>query len=137
MSPVVLVCGTFDHFHEGHRALVREALTHGDVTVLVAQDATVRAMKGFSPDGSLEERMQHIVQAFPSVRVVAGHPTDMMASVREIKPDLLLLGYDQKLPPPLSLEDLRHLRVLRAEAYFPERYKSSLLRKGKKSGTMS
>ncbi len=137
MSPSVLVCGTFDHLHEGHVFLLSEALTHGAVTVLVARDATVERIKGFMPDESLEERMRAIAERFPMVTVVAGDEHDVRSSITTINPDLLVLGYDQKLPPPMTDEDLSGITILRVGAYFPEQYKSSLLRKEKKSGTMS
>ena len=50
-----------------------------------------------------------------------------MKPLREIKPDVIFLGYDQKLPPGMKDEDLP-CPVKRAEAFDPHIHKSSLRR---------
>lgn len=123
----VLIFGTFDRLHPGHEFVVTEALTRGSVTVIVARDANVRRIKGHKAEQSEDERMAAVVRVFPDVRVILGDPKDFLSPVREFKPDLILLGYDQQLPPGVSEEDLP-CRVERLPAFAPERFKSSLRR---------
>lgn len=121
-----MIFGTFDHLHEGHRFLIREAMKRGDVTVIVGRDANVEKIKGRAPRQSEEERSLTIQKEFPDVHVVLGNSDDFLEPLRLYKPDLLLLGYDQQLPPGISERDLS-IPMERAEAFEPERYKSSLM----------
>jgi len=121
----VMVFGTFDRLHPGHRFVIEEACRRGATHVSVARDATVERIKGKKPRQPEEERARAIREVFPNVHVSLGDPDDYLVPVRETTPDLILLGYDQMLPPGIALEDLP-CRVERLPAYKPERYKSSL-----------
>ena len=127
----VLVFGTFDHFHQGHAFLLREAEKRGDVSVVVARDATAQLIKGHPPDESQEQRLAGVKKAFPKAEVLLGDAEDYLVPVRQVKPDLILLGYDQALPPGVTMEDLP-CPVERAPAFKPETYKSSRIRKARK-----
>lgn len=122
----VMIFGTFDHLHEGHRFLVKQAKSRGTVVAVVARDATVTVIKGRVPRQSLAIRMAALRTAFPDISVIMGADDDYMIPIRSEKPDLLLFGYDQRLPPNVSLEDLP-CPWERAEALKPEIYKSSLM----------
>ena len=121
----VLIFGTFDHFHPGHAFVIREALKKGDVTVIVARDRNVHRIKGNPRVQSEEDRAQILRDAFSAIQVLLGDPVDFLAPVRSLKPDLILLGYDQQLPPGVTQDDL-HCPVERLPAYRPEEFKSSL-----------
>ena len=69
-------------------------------------------------------------QRFPAARVVLGDSEDFLAPVRQANPDLILLGYDQQLPPGVTEADL-HVPVERIQGHEPHRYKSSLMRTSK------
>lgn len=124
----VLVFGTFDHIHPGHEYLLSEAEKRGALYVVVARDANVVRIKGRAPEQNEEERRQAILEKFPGASVYLGDPEDFLNPVREIQPNLILLGYDQQLPPGVYYEDLP-CPVERAEAFQPEEFKSSLRRK--------
>lgn len=124
----VLVFGTFDHLHPGHRSLLRQAMKRGEVTVIVARDATVRRIKGRLPEQTEDERLRVMHDAFPKATVILGHPNDYMDPVRRLQPDVILLGYDQQLPPGVDFQNAPFL-VERALPYAPHRHKSSLRRK--------
>ena len=128
-----MVFGTFDHFHEGHRFLIREALKLGQVTVVVARTENVERIKGQKPDHTDAERTKEVQDAFPDVTVMLGNGTDFLEPLRIVKPDLLLFGYDQKLPPGVTETDLP-CKVARAPAFKPELFKSSLMKKNRKEG---
>ena len=120
----VLIFGTFDHFHPGHAFVVHEALKRGEVTVVVARDRNVQKIKGRTPDQSETDRMTSITHLFPGVTPILGDPDDFLAPVRAVQPDLILLGYDQKLPPGVGETDFP-CPVERLPAYWPEKFKSS------------
>lgn len=123
----VLVCGTFDRLHPGHMFLLREASRRGKLFVLVARDATVRNIKGVMPEETEHVRLENIRKAFPRARALLGSHEDFLAPVCSLRPDLILLGYDQCLPPGIREADLP-CPFERLPAFHPEKYKSSLRR---------
>ncbi len=125
----ILMFGTFDRLHPGHEFVIREAMKRGGVTVIVARDRNVERIKGFAAQESEDTRIHNLQAAFPSVTVLLGDAKDFLRPVRDIKPDLILLGYDQKLPPGVGEADFP-CPVERLPAFEPERFKSSLRRKG-------
>lgn len=124
----VMVFGTFDDLHPGHRYFLDRAEKHGELTVVIARDANVRRIKNRAPRYSELERAAAIRGAYPDVEVVLGHETDFLHWIHERKPDLLILGYDQHLPPGIREEDLG-VRIKRLPAFEPQKWKSSLRRK--------
>lgn len=120
----VLIFGTFDHLHPGHQFVIHEAMRRGETWIVVARDETVVRIKGKRPRQSQEERLRSVQDAFPDAHPILGAPEDYLTPVREVEPDLILLGYDQKLPPGVTDQDL-HCAVERLPAFEPEKYKSS------------
>ena len=123
----ILVFGTFDHFHPGHRYLLDAASERGCLHIVVARDETVQKIKGQLPDHSQEERMQVLRAAYPQAEIILGSDGEYLQPVMEIAPDLILLGYDQRMPPGVTEADLP-CPVERMDALEPERYKSSLVK---------
>lgn len=132
----IMLFGTFDDLHPGHEYVFREALrksengkraTDNGVYAVVARDANVIRIKGRPPLQTQEERMETITRMFPEVHAILGDASDFLAPIRSIQPDLILLGYDQKLPPGVHDEDLG-VPVERLEAFHPDVHKSSLRR---------
>lgn len=123
----VLACGTFDCLHPGHRFFLRETLQWGEVFVIVARDSTVLRVKGVLPQETEHVRLAKLREAFPDVHFLLGHPTDFLAPVRAVHPDLILFGYDQALPPGICEHNLP-CPSRRLSAFHPEKYKSSLRR---------
>lgn len=123
----VLTFGTFDHLHEGHKAYLQFAASKGDLYIIVARDSNVEHIKGKRPDHSETERMDALQKEFPNADVRLGDESDYLAPIRDVKPDLIVMGYDQKLPPSI---DEKHLPcpIERADSHSPEKYKSSLMR---------
>jgi len=124
----VLIFGTFDRLHPGHCFVFEEALARGDVFAVVARDSNVLRLKGHLPDQSERERVLALEKNFPSIHCVLGDSEDFLVPVQSIQPDLILLGYDQKLPPGVT-EECLPCPIERLPAYKPEEFKSSLRRK--------
>lgn len=123
----ILLFGTFDHLHPGHHFVFQEALKRGDVWAVVARDRNVKRIKGRESLQSEQERMDAIRLAFPQVHPILGDSNDFLAPVRLVQPELILLGYDQQLPPGVVERDFP-CPVERLPAFKPEKWKSSLLR---------
>lgn len=133
----VLLFGTFDIFHEGHRNLLRQAREYGDfLGVVVARDATVLKVKGRRPRYLEQERLKVIKESGLVDEVFLGSLNDRYEAVREFKPDIVCLGYDQQqslseLRRKLDELGLERTRIVRLFSFEPEKYKSSLLRMDK------
>lgn len=129
----VMIFGTFDGVHDGHRALFSQATEHGDkIIAVVARDATVEQVKGHKPQCHECERVAELLQIDVIDDIVLGYgDEDKMCVVRDHKPDVILLGYDQEHFTDelyvLADEDEQGFVIVRAQAYEPEVYKSSLL----------
>ncbi len=128
----VLVTGVFDGLHPGHEDLFRQAHEQGEhLIVLVARDETVKRVKGHWPRIKEMKRLEAI-RNHPLVQDARlGGLGDKLATIEDIKPDVIMLGYDQQaftedLEAKLATRNL-HPRIVRATAFQPERYKSSLL----------
>lgn len=131
----VLVFGTFDIFHEGHKDFLRQARKHGDfVRVIVARNVNVLNAKGRLPRFSEAERIQEIKKSGLADEVFPGSLDDRYSVLREFKPDVVCLGYDQKqsvaeLRRKLNELGMERTRIVRLDSYEPQKYKSSILRK--------
>ena len=125
----VMIFGTFDLFHPGHEFVLNEALKRGDVTVIVARDENVKRIKGKTPTDNEETRKVTIEKKFPKANVILGDPDDFLTPLKTVKPDLILLGYDQRMPPGVELKELG-VKIERLPPHKPERYKTSLKSKG-------
>jgi glycerol-3-phosphate cytidylyltransferase-like family protein len=102
-------------------------MRRGKVSVVVARDHNVARIKGKPSRQNEEERCRILRETFPGVDVVLGDANDFLAPVRRISPDLILLGYDQRLPPGVLESDLP-CPIERLPAFRPELYKSSRMR---------
>ncbi len=95
----VMVFGTFDGLHGGHRAFLREARKLGDhLTVVVARDHTVNVLKGRLPRTGFR-RWCESLRGEPGVDQVVGSDIEIgtWQSLKKYKPDAIAVGYDQTL----------------------------------------
>jgi FAD synthetase len=91
----VMATGTFDLLHMGHIYYLKEAKKLGDeLFVVVARDSTVRKLK-HEPVTPEEMRIGLIRELKMVDEAVLGNEDDMYAVLKEIKPDIIALGYDQ------------------------------------------
>jgi FAD synthetase len=92
----VMATGVFDLLHPGHLHFLREARALGDeLVVVVARDQTARRLKRepYVP----EHIRREMVEGLKSVdRAVLGSTTDIYATVVDLKPDIIALGYNQR-----------------------------------------
>jgi FAD synthetase len=130
----VLCFGTFDHLHPGHEDFLRQARGQGDhLTVIVARDRTVEHVKGHRPLQLEGDRLAAIKTArYVDEAYLGSMGKDKYAVIEEVKPDVIVLGYDQEAFTDGLAQELEErgfsCLILRAHAFHPERYKSSLLK---------
>src|SRR3989344_5467345 len=93
----IMVFGTFDYLHEGHKDFFRQAREYGDeLVVVVARDNTVKQIKGKLPDHDEETRLMRVSENSFVDKAILGNPGDKYKVIEKEKPDVLCFGYDQK-----------------------------------------
>jgi glycerol-3-phosphate cytidylyltransferase-like family protein len=114
----ILVFGTFDGVHDGHRAMLREARvvtraasedassvstdtrtinSPAHLTVAVAPDSVVATLKGVPPRHTQAQRLQMIKNEHLADEVILGDlEIDSWRILKKVKPTCIGLGYDQE-----------------------------------------
>ncbi len=118
----VMASGVFDLIHPGHISYLEQAKRHGDeLVVVVACDNTVRAHKHepITPEGM---RARIVGSLKPVDRALVGGEGDIFDTVAAVRPDVIVLGFDQRfdeerLSADLSAHGLGDIRVVRADEY--------------------
>ena len=148
----VIVFGTFDIFHPGHRDFFRQAKEFGDfLVVVVARDRNVEKIKGNQPKNSEQKRLESIkkYELVDKATLGNGNEADKSKVVKNLsgrkikedykykilqeeKPDVICLGYDQRVNEKELQKKLKEYRmdkvkVVRLKPYREDIYKSSLL----------
>jgi FAD synthetase len=129
----VIAQGTFDILHPGHLHYLSEAASMGeDLHVIVARRSNVTHKAKPVVPGRQRRDMVAALDVVDEARL--GHPTDIFVPIRDIDPDVIVLGYDQhhdpeKLRGALSAEGI-DCAVERASPREP-RYEGELLSTGR------
>jgi tRNA pseudouridine55 synthase len=130
----VLVFGTFDRLHAGHINFFEQAKNLGQrLYVVIARDANVKRLKGKLPRQNETSRLQKIRRLDMVTQAMAGakNLNQRYRVINKIKPDIIALGYDQKI----NLGELKNKlkkyklqsKIVRLKAYQPTQYKTSKL----------
>jgi cytidyltransferase-like protein len=131
----VLLFGSFDGIHPGHKYLIELARGYGDhLVVVLALDSTIIELKNKIPVYSAQLRKKKLLEVFPLLTVVFGDEEQgVWTAIKNFTPGLILLGYDQiSLGKALSLVQKKYkFKIKYAPSFRPEKYKSSILRKEK------
>lgn len=131
----VLVFGTFDGLHEGHRFFLREARRLGDCLIAsVATDEVVTEIKKHFPAYPLHERLEQLKASGLVDEAVAGDiALGNWSAIKKRKPDIVAVGYDQTTLEKKLREHLRKERlsitIVKIDSNEPDRLHSRLLRK--------
>lgn len=93
---IVLAGGVFDIIHPGHIHTLNAAKALGGVLVVaVATDKTAEKMKKRSPLHNQELRRELVSCLSMVDKAIVGHEDDIFQTVKKVKPNIIVLGYDQ------------------------------------------
>lgn len=131
----VMIFGTFDMIHEGHRAFIRQARALAADTYLIvslARDSAAARVKGVRPRMPESERLAQMRASGLCDEAILGDEEGYMPHIAAIRPDIIALGYDQSGEYVETLEADLHAagiaaRVVRLDPHEPDVYKTSKL----------
>ena len=93
---IVLAGGVFDIIHPGHIHTLNAAKALGGILVVaIATDKTAKKMKKRSPLHNQELRRELVSYLSMVDEAIVGHEDDIFQTVKEVKPNIIVLGYDQ------------------------------------------
>lgn len=126
----VLIFGSFDILHPGHMFFIKEAQKYGQVFVCLALDGTIKKLKARAPLNPLLVRKKNLEAL--GFTVVPGDSRDRLKVFRELSPQIVMLGYDQRTFVR-ELKDHIHAdtvptRIMEAPPFHPELFKSTKIR---------
>jgi FAD synthetase len=133
----VMVFGSFDLLHEGHKFFLNESKKYGDfLIVVVGRDFTIKKIKHEFSFENENLRLKNIKKLKIADKVILGDNKNYFLPIIKEKPDVICLGYDQKsftlnLKEKLILNNIE-AEIIRIKAYKPDNYKSSIIKKGLK-----
>lgn len=131
----VMAFGTFDNLHPGHLHYFQQARHFGDeLIVIVARDRNVLGIKRRAAQESEKIRRSNVSQALKNLEIpgkaVLGNLKNRWLVLKRYNPEIICLGYDQKVDLPQLKREIAKFRLFckikRLRAYHPEKYKSSL-----------
>lgn len=131
MITVVFTGGVYDIIHPGHIYTLSSSKALGDVLVVsVARDVTVTKKRN-SPPINDENTRRHLVQSIRYVdAAILGSEKDIFETVQRVKPDIIVLGYDQKHDSKqVEAESLKRgvkARVVRLDSPMPQLKSSNI-----------
>jgi len=134
MGTRVVCAGTFDHLHLGHVDFLRQAKVLGDkLIVIVARDKNVKRIKNIIPEHDENQRKENVEKTGIADKVVLGlNEKDIFIILEKLKPDIIALGYDQRVNEESISKRLPNCKVIRLKPFKPEKYKSSYFRANSK-----
>jgi len=125
--------GTFDVYHKGHESYLEQARKLGEyLIVVVARDKMVSIIKKQETRNKEQERLEKIKLSGLADEVVLGNLKDRYKIIEKYRPDVIALGYDQKVDLMELKEKLKEFnlkaKIVRLKSFKPEIYKSSKLK---------
>lgn len=99
MKKKVLAGGSFNAIHPGHIYFLNEAKKLGDKLVVVL----THDKNNKKPYAVLAEKRKKLLKSLGIAdKILIGCAKDKTRIIKKIKPDIIALGYDQKLPEGLK-----------------------------------
>ena len=125
----VMATGVFDIIHMGHIHYLTESKKQGDeLVVVVARDSTAHR-NGKTPIFDEGSRLAIVKQLKPVDTAILGHEGDIFATVKDVAPDIITLGYDQRFNDAEIEARCAQMglstRVIRISGFSTPLYKSS------------
>lgn len=129
-----MVFGTFDIIHGGHLHMFKQARAYGQkLVVVVGRNVNVEKIKNLGPLHTEEERLEMLRHINLIDKVMLGDHSDPYKCIKEVCPDVIALGYDQKAYVDNLQEALLtcnlDCRIVKLRPYQENRLKSNKIRK--------
>ena len=131
---IVLAGGVFDIIHPGHIHTLNAAKALGDVLVVaIATDKTAQKMKKRQPLHNQELRRELVSCLSMVDKAIVGHEDDIFETVKEVKPNIIVLGYDQVHQDKFIADGCKRINldveIVRLQSPVPELSSSDIERK--------
>lgn len=121
----VVTFGTFDPLHKGHEEFLKQAKILGDyLVVVVSPDDKINLEKKRMPRDSDQNRLRRVKKLNLADEVIMGEKGKAYSLLDKIAPNIIALGYDQRIPEPLK-NQVRKYKIVTLKPFKPETYKSS------------
>lgn len=129
----VMIFGTFDILHAGHLDMFRQAREYGDrLVAVVSRDETTKGVKGKTPFHTHEERKDMLSELRMIDEAVSGNIDDVYKIIETIRPDVIALGYDQKIFVDQLADKITEFglesQIVRLRPYNPTERKTSKIK---------
>ena len=113
---IVLATGAFDILHLGHVRFLEESKRRGGrnarLVVVVARDKTVLERKGRIPILPENQRRELVGSLRVVDKAILGHERlDMLGILKEVKPTIICVGYDQREIKTSLVKTLREQKI--------------------------
>ena len=131
---VVLASGTFDYLHPGHLNYLKQAKKFGNyLVVIIARNSNIKKFKNKKAKLSEKDRLEAVKNIDIVDKAILGDKKDILKSVEKVKPQIICLGYDQKVKESWLKNEFKKrnikAKIVRAKAHKPKLYKSSFYKK--------
>jgi len=145
----ILIAGTFDLFHKGHEFFIISAIKYviktdnSELHVIISRDENVKKIKNKTPyngEHTRKNNVKNFIKQYLRANnytklkffVYLGDKNNFLKLPQKIQPNIICFGYDQKAPNKLLAEQksgfLQNCKFIKADAYFPTKYKTSILK---------
>ena len=131
---IVLAGGVFDIIHPGHIHTLNAAKALGDVLVVaIATDKTAQKMKKRPPLHNQELRCELVNSLSMVDTAIIGHEDDIFETVKQVKPNVIALGYDQIHQEKFISDGCKRInldtKIVRLQSPIPELSSSDIEKK--------
>ncbi|MEK7060284.1 MAG: adenylyltransferase/cytidyltransferase family protein [Patescibacteria group bacterium] len=132
----IMVFGTFDGLHKGHLNFFQQArnlMKNSFLIVSIARDKNVIKIKGKIPFLNEKRRMILVKKSKLANKIVLSGIKNHIPHIVKENPDIIALGYDQKVYIKNLRKDLKNkgilVKIIRLKPYKEKIYKNHLLYK--------
>ena len=105
---IVFAAGCFNRIHKAHLRMLQTARSLGERLIVVLSHDLHNKKPNAVPASLRRARVKALGVAD---QVIIGEPNSFARSLRLIKPDILVLGYDQKLPDDETKRTIKELGI--------------------------
>src|SRR3990172_6633890 len=107
MEKTILTGGKFNRIHPGHIWLLKKAKKLGYLVVVIAHDSHNK--RPYAVPGS--KRKKAVEELGVADKVVVGDKNRFVGIVKKFRPDVIVLGYDQKMPDKETKEYTKKAKI--------------------------